>query len=175
MELGVKKKVRSVNSFVRSSCTNKSELRPEYSLTKDDKHMAELWQLVIFLYRPKNFIILTGCSDRVVPELRRKHSSYRRWLARASSSCASLVSPLVTKIVHPDRSVSTEETDRTFQLLSIHLAPCNKRLCHPLLIYCPPPFSCAVHSAGNCSIIFARIPWPESVIQDPRWCRPKPE
>lgn len=37
-----KEKVRTVNSFVRSSCTNKSELHPEFSLTKDDKHTAEL-------------------------------------------------------------------------------------------------------------------------------------
>lgn len=74
---------------------------------------------------------------------------HRQWLARVISSCASLVSPLVTKTVDPDWSVSTEGTDRNVQLLSIHLALFNKRLCHPLLIYCPSPFNCVVHSAGK--------------------------
>lgn len=93
---------------------------------------------------------------------------HRQRLARASSSCASLVSPLVTKTVDPDWSVSTEGTDRSFQLLCIHLALFNKRLCHPSLIYyCPSPFNGVVHSTGNCSIIFAQIPWPERVIQIP--------
>lgn len=84
-----------------------------------------------------------------------------------SPSCASLVSPLVTKTVDPDWSVSAEASDRNFQLLSNHLALFNKRLCHPLLIYCPSPFSCVLHSTGNYSIIFAQILWPESVIQIP--------
>lgn len=94
------------------------------------------------------------CTENICVEL------HRHWLARVSSSCASLVSPLVTKSVDPDWSVSTEGTDRNFHLLSIHLAMFNKRLCHPLLIYCPSLFNCNVHSTGDCLIIFAWIPWP---------------
>ena len=94
------------------------------------------------------------CIENICVEL------HRQWLARVSSSCASLVSPLVTKSVDPDWSVSSEGTDRNFHLLSIHLALFNKRLCHPSLIYCPSPFNCVVHSTGDCSIILAWIPWP---------------
>lgn len=136
-------------------------------------------KLVIFivLQEAKNYVIPRRDDVSVLMPFflqlfEQKADLYRQWLARVSSSCASLVSPLVTKTVDPDWSVSTEGTYRNFQLFSIHLALFNKRLCHPLLIYCPPPFSCVVHSTGICSIIFARIPWPESVIQSRQWCSP---
>lgn len=101
-----------------------------------------------------------------------KSQAIQRRSARTSHDCTSSVSPLVTKTV--DQAVSTTGTNSNFQL-STHLALFNKRLCHPLLISSPPPFSWVVHSTGNCSIIFAQIPRPESVIQHPWWCLSKSE
>lgn len=101
-----------------------------------------------------------------------KSQAIQRQSARMSSDCTSLTSPLVTKTA--DQAVSTTGTNSNFQL-SRHLALFNKRLCHPLLISSLPPFSCVVHSTGNRSIIFAQIPWPESVFQHPWWGLPKSE
>lgn len=130
--------------------------------------------LVIFItvQKDKNYCILVRFNDVFILILASTVICLenivlrRQWLARVSSDCA-LVSPVVTKTVDPDWSVSTEGTDRNLHLLSIHLALFNKRLCHPSLMYCPSPFSCVGHSTGNYSIIFAQIPWPESVIQIP--------
>lgn len=121
-----------------------------------------------------------GCNNTSLPmplpffltEVCVKSQAIQGRSARMSSDCTSLALPLVTKTVEP--AVYTTGTNSNFQL-STHLALSNKRLCHPLLISSPPPFSCVVHSAGNCSTIFAQIPWPESVIQHPWWCLSKSE
>lgn len=136
---------------VKKGCLNKSEC----SLTK----AAEQRQLVIFTGAdPKMSLPSKGCNGVVIPELWRK---CRQRPATASSSCASLVSPLVTERVHPGRSVSM---DRTFQLWSNHLAQVQQK---GFLIYC---LHSVVHSAGKRSVIFAR--GLESLIQNPCLCCP---
>lgn len=84
-------KVRLFWKRVKKSCLNKSEC----SLTKAVVHAAEQRQLVIFTGAdPKMSLPSKGCNGAVVPDLRRKR---RQRPATASSSCASLVSPLVTE------------------------------------------------------------------------------
>lgn len=140
---------------VKKNCLNKSEC----SLTKAVVRAAEQRQLVIFTGAdPKMSLPSTGCSGVVIPELWRKR---RQRPATASSSCASLVSPLVTESIHPGHSVST---DRTFQLWSDRLALVQQK---GFLIYC---LHSVVHLAGKRSIIFAR--GLESWIQNPCLCCP---
>lgn len=125
---------------VKKSCLNKSDC----SLTKGVVHAAEQRQLVIFTGAdPKMSLPSKGRIGVVIPELWRKR---RQRPATASSSCASLVSPLVTESVHPGHSVST---DRTFQLCCNRLSPVQQK---GFLIYC---LHSVVHSAGQRSIIFA--------------------
>jgi len=129
------------------------------------------WNFLLLYQKQRMIASLEGLMTRQFPCLFstvicvENIELHRQWLARVSSSCASLVSPLVTKSVDPDLSISTESTDKNLPIVVYPFSPVQQKILSSLTNLLS--VSIQLHSNGDCSIIFARNPWPESVIWIP--------